>query len=112
MLGKLKLKSVIGGAALNEGLALNGYKVNLEDFYPEVIEKAKVGINGSLDKLIASGKINDAAKKAALDNIKFFNNIGEAVKNVDLSIEVVPEIYNIKVNCLRAVYFIAICIAE
>ena len=103
----IKQVAVIGagvmGHSIAEVFALNGYKVNLEDFYPEVIEKAKVGINGSLDKLIASGKINDAAKKAALDNIKFFNNIGEAVKNVDLSIEVVPEIYNIKVKVLKEI---------
>ena len=103
----IKQVAVIGagvmGHSIAEVFALNGYKVNLEDFYPEVIEKAKVGINGSLDKLIASGKINDAAKKAAIDNIKFFNNIGEAVKNVDLSIEVVPEIYNIKVKVLKEI---------
>lgn len=103
----IKQVAVIGagvmGHSIAEVFALNGYKVNLEDFYPEVIEKAKVGINGSLDKLIASGKINDATKKAAIDNIKFFNNIGEAVKNVDLSIEVVPEIYNIKVKVLKEI---------
>lgn len=103
----IKQVAVIGagvmGHSIAEVFALNGYKVNLEDFYPEVIEKAKVGINGSLDKLIASGKINDAAKKAAIDNIKFFNNIGEAVKDVDLSIEVVPEIYNIKVKVLKEI---------
>jgi enoyl-CoA hydratase/3-hydroxyacyl-CoA dehydrogenase len=103
----IKQVAVIGagvmGHSIAEVFALNGYKVNLEDFYPEVIEKAKIGINGSLDKLIASKKIDEATKNAALGNIKFFNNIKDAVKNADLSIEVVPEIYDIKVKVLKEI---------
>ncbi|WP_337860944.1 3-hydroxyacyl-CoA dehydrogenase NAD-binding domain-containing protein [Ferroplasma sp.] len=103
----IKQVAVVGagvmGHSIAEVFALNGYKVNLEDFYPEVIEKAKIGINNSLDKLIASKKLDDAGKKAAIENIKFFNNIEEAVKNADLSIEVVPEIYEIKVKVLKEI---------
>ena len=103
----IKQVAVIGagimGHSIAEVFALNGYKVNIEDFYPEVIEKAKVGIDNSLDKLIASKKIDETGKKAALENIKFFNNIEEAVKDADLSIEVVPEIYEIKVKVLKEI---------
>ena len=103
----IKQVAVIGagimGHSIAEVFALNGYKVNLEDFYPEVIEKAKIGIDNSLDKLIASKKIDETGKKAALENIKFFNNIEEAVKDADLSIEVVPEIYEIKVKVLKEI---------
>ena len=103
----IKQVAVIGagimGHSIAEVFALNGYKVNLEDFYPEVIEKAKIGIDNSLDKLIASKKIDENGKKAAIENIKFFNNIEEAVKDADLSIEVVPEIYEIKVKVLKEI---------
>jgi enoyl-CoA hydratase/3-hydroxyacyl-CoA dehydrogenase len=103
----IKQVAVIGagvmGHSIAEVFALNGYDVNLEDFYPEVIEKAKKGLNNSLDKLLASKKIDEAGKQAALDHIKYFNTIEEAVKNADLSIEVVPEIYNIKVKVLKEI---------
>lgn len=103
----IKQVAVIGagvmGHSIAEVFALNGYDVNLEDFYPEVIEKAKSGLNNSLDKLVASKKIDNAGKKSALDHIKFFNNIQEAVKNADLSIEVVPEVYDIKVKVLKEI---------
>jgi enoyl-CoA hydratase/3-hydroxyacyl-CoA dehydrogenase len=103
----IKQVAVIGagvmGHSIAEVFALNGYKVNLEDFYPEVIEKAKIGINNSMDKLIASKKLDEAGKKAAVENIKFFNNIEDAVKDVDLSIEVVPEVYEIKVKVLKEI---------
>ncbi len=103
----IKQIAVIGagvmGHSIAEVFALNGYKVNLEDFYPGVIEKAKIGINDSLDKLIASRKIDETTKNAAIGNIKFYNNIREAVKNADLSIEVVPEIYEIKVKVLKEI---------
>ncbi|WMT52060.1 MAG: 3-hydroxyacyl-CoA dehydrogenase NAD-binding domain-containing protein [Ferroplasma sp.] len=103
----IKQVAVIGagvmGHSIAEVFALNGYDVNLEDFYPEVIEKAKAGLNNSLDKLVASKKIDNAGKKSALDHIKFFNSIQEAVKNADLSIEVVPEVYDIKVKVLKEI---------
>jgi enoyl-CoA hydratase/3-hydroxyacyl-CoA dehydrogenase len=103
----IKQVAVIGagvmGHSIAEVFALNGYKVNLEDYYPEVIEKAKIGINISLNKLVASKKLDDAGKKAAVENIKFFNSIEEAVKDADLSIEVVPEVYNIKVKVLKEI---------
>ena len=103
----IKQVAVIGagvmGHSIAEVFALNGYNVNLEDFYPEVIEKAKKGVNDSLDKLVASKKIDALGKQSALDHIKYFNSIEEAVKNADLSIEVVPEGYDIKVKVLKEI---------
>ncbi|WP_061950470.1 3-hydroxyacyl-CoA dehydrogenase NAD-binding domain-containing protein [Acidiplasma cupricumulans] len=53
--------AVIGAGTMGHGIAevfaLGGYCVNLEDFYPEVIERAKREINESLSKLLSSGKI-------------------------------------------------------
>ncbi len=103
----IKQVAVIGagvmGHSIAEVFALNGYNVNLEDFYPEVIEKAKKGVNDSLDKLVASKKIDAPGKQSALDHIKYYNSIEEAVKNADLSIEVVPEVYDIKVKVLKEI---------
>ncbi len=103
----IKNVAVIGagvmGHSIAEVFALKGFKVNLEDFYPEVIEKAKKGMNDSLDKLIASKKLDSNGKENALKNISFYNNIKDAVADADISIEVVPEVYEIKVKVLKEI---------
>ncbi len=103
----IKNVTIVGAGVMGHGIAevfaLNGFNVNLEDFYPEVIEKAKKGINESLNKLIASKKIDENKKNEVLKNINYFNNIRDAVKNADLTVEVVPEIYEIKVKVLKEI---------
>ena len=103
----IKNVTIVGAGVMGHGIAevfaLNGFNVNLEDFYPEVIEKAKKGINESLNKLIASKKIDENKKNEVLKNINYFNNIRDAVKNADLTLEVVPEIYEIKVKVLKEI---------
>ncbi len=103
----IKNVTIVGAGVMGHGIAevfaLNGFNVNLEDFYPEVIEKAKKGINDSLNKLIASKKIDENKKNEVLKNINYFNNIRDAVKNADLTVEVVPEIYEIKVKVLKEI---------
>ncbi|MEM0140178.1 MAG: 3-hydroxyacyl-CoA dehydrogenase NAD-binding domain-containing protein [Ferroplasma sp.] len=103
----IKSVAIVGagvmGHSIAEVFALKGYKVNIEDFYPEVIEKAKVGIDNSLNKLIASGKLDQNGKENALKNITYYNNIKDAVASVDLAIEVVPEVFAIKVKVLKEI---------
>lgn len=103
----IKNVTVVGAGVMGHGIAevfaLNGFSVNLEDFYPEVIEKAKKGINDSLNKLIMSKKIDENKKNEVLKNISYYDNIKDAVKNADLTIEVVPEIYDIKVKVLKEI---------
>ena len=103
----IKNVTVVGAGVMGHGIAevfaLNGLNVNLEDFYPEVIEKAKKGIDDSLNKLIESKKIDENKKNEILKNINYYSNIRDAVKNADLTVEVVPEIYDIKVKVLKEI---------
>ncbi len=103
----IKTVAVIGAGTMGHGIAevfaLNGFNVNLEDFYPEVIERAKEGLNTSLDKLMLSKKIDEKTKENTLERISFYNNIKDAVEKADISIEVVPEIFDIKVKVLKEI---------
>ncbi len=103
----IKTVAIIGAGTMGHGIAevfaLNGFDVNLEDFYPDVIERAKTGINMSLDKLVSSKRIDEATRKEAIGHINFYNNIREAVEKADISIEVVPEIFDIKIKVLKEI---------
>ena len=99
--------AVIGAGTMGHGIAevfaLGGYCVNLEDFYPEVIERAKREINESLSKLLSSGKITRELYDKTLKNINYYNNIKDAVDGAYISIEAVPEKFEIKKNVLSEI---------
>ena len=58
---EIKKVAVIGSGLMGHGIAevfaLSGFEVKIEDAFPEALEKAKVSIGKSIEKLVKSGRI-------------------------------------------------------
>ena len=107
-LEQLKKVAVIGAGDMGHGIAqlalMAGYELNLCDIKQEFVDRGEARIYQSLDKLASKGKF-DAAKVEEIKagKIQKFTDIGEAVKDADFAIEVVPEKESIKLPTLKAI---------
>lgn len=92
--------SVVGAGIMGHGiaevLALSGYRVNLLDSFEEALQKGRKSIEGSLDRLLKSGKIDEEKRKKVSESISYFSDMEKAVSNSDMVIEAVPEILDLK----------------
>jgi 3-hydroxybutyryl-CoA dehydrogenase len=97
---EIKKVAIIGSGIMGSGAAqvsaVAGYDVVLQDIYDDALERAKSGIEFSLNKLADKGKITPEQVEAALANIKFTADLKDAVENADLVIEAVFENLEIK----------------
>ncbi len=102
---EIKKVAVIGAGDMGHGIAelfaVNGYQVSLMDKFPEMLEKAKVRMQASLDKMVERGKITKEASVAALSRIVFYGEVGKAVAGADLVVEAVPESMDLKKAIIR-----------
>jgi len=89
------------GHGIAELFAVNGYEVHVMDKFPEMLEKAKVRIAASLDKMVERGRITQDASKAALSRLSYFGEMDRAVTGVDLVVEAVPESMNLKKSIFK-----------
>jgi len=84
---------VIGAGTMGNGIAqvaaTSGFQVTLMDVVPEQLERAKMAIAKSVDKLFSKEVIDEAQKEAAL-SISFTVTM-EIVENSDLIIEAASE---------------------
>lgn len=91
--------AVIGAGTMGHGiaevLAINGIKTNLVDVKEEILRSALDKIGWSLRKLHEKGKISRSPEEI-MSLISTFTSIKEAVRDVDLVIEAVPEIFELK----------------
>jgi enoyl-CoA hydratase/3-hydroxyacyl-CoA dehydrogenase len=98
--------AVIGAGEMGHGIAQvfahNGFTVCLEDAYPLALEKAKARIESNLKKMIEKGRISEDSARSALKNLSYTSDMGEALKEVQLVIEAVPEKLEIKKSVLEA----------
>ena len=96
---EIKKVAIIGSGEMGHGIAevfaINGYSVSLEDISKEMLEKALNEIRDSLDKLSKKGSIKESVDDV-LSRIKTYTDLEPAVKDVDLVIEAVPEIEDLK----------------
>ena len=85
---------VVGAGQMGAGIAQvalqAGFQVTLSDVAEAALAKGKAGIEKGLSKLVEKGKLDAAAKDAALKNLSLANSILD-VKNVDAAIEAVTE---------------------
>jgi len=92
--------AVIGAGTMGAGIAQicaqAGWKTNLFDAFPESLEKGMKTIDAFWDKGIARGKTTAEQKKQWTANLHPFSDMSEAVSNVDMVIEAVPEIPSLK----------------
>ena len=92
--------AVIGAGTMGAGIAQvcaqSGWKTNLFDAFPEGLERGMKTIDAFWDKGIARGKTTSEQKQQWAANLHPVSDMSEAVADVDLVIEAVPEIPSLK----------------
>ena len=92
--------AVIGAGTMGAGIAQvcaqAGWKTNLFDAFPEGLERGMKAIDAFWDKGIARGKTSPEQKTEWAANLHAVSDMAEAVGDVDLVIEAVPEIPELK----------------
>jgi len=99
---EIKKVAVVGGGTMGNGIAhvfaMNEIPVNLSETSEELARRAIDTIEKNLDRMVDKGKIDSGRKVETLNSIKTFTNTIEAVKDVDLVVEAVPENFELKKN--------------
>ena len=97
---EIRSVAVIGAGTMGAGIAQvcaqSGWKTNLFDAFPEGLERAMNTIDAFWDKGIARGKTTAEQKQQWAANLHPVSDMSEAVADVDLVIEAVPEIPSLK----------------
>jgi enoyl-CoA hydratase/3-hydroxyacyl-CoA dehydrogenase len=99
-LDEVETIAVLGAGNMGHGIAevaaLAGYDVHLRDIKEEFVQNGYEQIEWSLGKLAEKDQISEEEADAALDRVTPLVDLGEAVSNVDVIIEAVPEKMEIK----------------
>jgi len=97
--------AVIGSGQMGNGIAhvaaLAGLQVTLVDLDQTVVTKALATIGQNLDRQVKKEQITQAERDAALARISGSTQRGEAVSDVGLAIEAVPERAELKYEIFR-----------
>ncbi len=97
---EIKKVAIIGAGVMGAGIAQvcaqNGYPTYLYDINPEMLTKAKEGVNKNLDGAIARGKMSEEQKTEALRNLIFTENFEDL--KADLILEAIVERLDVKVS--------------
>lgn len=103
----IKKVAVIGGGTMGNGIAhvfaMNDIPVNLAETSEELAQKALSTIEKNLDRMVKKEKIDAGKKVQTLDSISSYTSVEEAVKDVDLVVEAVPENFELKKKIFSAV---------
>ena len=90
----IKVIGIIGAGQMGSGIAhvsaLAGYDVFINDLNDEKIESGLATVNGNLARQVASEKITDADRQAAVERIRAANHM-EALGSCDIVIEAATE---------------------
>lgn len=96
----IKKIAVIGGGTMGNGIshvfAMHGIPVHLVEMNEELADKALATIDKNLERMVNKEKIDADQKVQTLENISTYTNTIEAVKDVELVIEAVPENFDLK----------------
>jgi enoyl-CoA hydratase/3-hydroxyacyl-CoA dehydrogenase len=102
-----KRVAVIGAGDMGHGIAelfaVNGYNVALMDKFPQALEKAKVRVGASLDKLVERSKLTKEQADAAGSRIAYSGDLAGAVARADLVVEAVPESLEMKKSVFKEI---------
>ena len=92
--------AVLGAGNMGHGIAevaaLAGYDVVLRDIEEDFVQDGYDNIEWSLNKLAEKDRITEEEAEATLDRVTPLVDLQEAVSNVDVVIEAVPEVMDIK----------------
>ena len=86
------------GRAIAAAVALAGYSTILEDVSSEMLDRAMLAIQKSLDEFVERGELTTEARDAATLRIHPENKIEAAIRDADLIIETVPEELEMKLE--------------
>lgn len=96
----IKKVAVIGGGTMGNGIchvfAMNGIPVNLVEMNQELADKALSTIEKNLERMVKKEKIDAEQKVQAMENIETHTDTSDAVSDVDLVVEAVPENFELK----------------
>ncbi len=96
----IKKVAVIGGGTMGNGIAhvfaMSGFNVKLVETRRELADKALNTISKNLTRMVTKEKITEKQKEETLLRIQAELNLADAVKDVGLVVEAVPENFEIK----------------
>ena len=96
----IKKVAIIGAGTMGAGIAQvcaqSGYKTLLYDINPDMLAKAKAGVEKNLDGAIARGKMTEEEKTATLGLLTFTEDF--AALKADLILEAIIERLDVKVD--------------
>jgi len=99
-MSEIKNIAVIGGGTMGNGIAhvfaMSGFNVQLIETKQEFADRALKTIEGNLDRMVKKEKIGESEKNSTLQRISTNLDVASGVKDADLIIEAVPEIYELK----------------
>ncbi len=102
---KIQKVAVIGSGTMGNGIAhvfaQYGYDVHLIDINENALQKALQTISKNMDRQIAKGLITEQDKQQALQRIKTFTSIENAVSDRDLVVEAATENTTIKLDIFK-----------
>ena len=102
----IKKIGIIGAGTMGSGIAaasaISGFRTILYDIYPDAVDKAFAGIKKGWDKLAEKGKLDNAKKEAAINNLQKAAELNElsicdiiieaAIENIDLKKDLYKEL--------------------
>jgi enoyl-CoA hydratase/3-hydroxyacyl-CoA dehydrogenase len=103
----IKTIAIVGAGDMGHGIAelcaMAGRQVNLYDIKLEFVDKGKTKIKESLEKQVAKQKMAADDFNKAINNIKGFTSLKDAVGDIDFLIEAAPEILELKVRIFKEI---------
>ncbi len=103
----IKRIAVLGAGQMGNGIAQvcaqAGYEVKMRDIDQKFIDGGLATIKKNLERGLAKGKITQEEIDAAMSKIHGVLDLKEAVKDVDLVIEAIPEIVKLKLDTWKEV---------
>jgi 3-hydroxybutyryl-CoA dehydrogenase len=97
--------SVIGAGTMGNGIAhvfaQHGFNTTIIDVSQPQLDKALATIAKNLDRQVAKGSIDEAAKQNTLANLSTFTTITEGVVHADLVIEAATENTELKLKIFK-----------
>jgi 3-hydroxybutyryl-CoA dehydrogenase len=102
---EIKNVAVIGAGTMGNGIAhvfaQHGFKVNLIDVSEKQLAKAMDTISKNLDRQLAKGSIDAAAKEATLKNLTAMHSITAGISDVQLVVEAATENVDLKLKIFK-----------
>lgn len=103
----MKKIAVLGAGVMGHGIAQlyaqEGYDVRLYDVAEQGLEKAKELVENSMSLFTREELVTEEKKDQALQKLSYTTNLAEAVTDVGMVIEVVPEVLELKWDIFRQI---------